>query len=240
MSGRLVCGPNVVLSHFPVKSQRLSCHVGTPTFIDSALNPSQSGRLDSVKGATMATVISTKNNRKLILTSAAVFAVGVGAYGLGRVYPPLGPSQGTVGPAQRYVSSPGRRRRRNARRHLGSGADADRRLPGVGQGPELPPARKRSQFLCAREQFGGDVGDCGQPDRILRAAQNPANFHQLVQQASALSAASSNVSSASALSVMAQNSAAFSKLSQFPGAFAAMSGHHRPSPRSPAIRRPSP
>src|SRR4029453_12425065 len=29
----------------------------------------------------------------------------VGAYGLGRVYPPLGPSQGTVGPAERYVSA---------------------------------------------------------------------------------------------------------------------------------------
>jgi hypothetical protein len=75
-----------------MKTQQLSVAVGTPTFIDSALNPSQSGRLDSVKGATMATVISTKNNRKLILTSAAVLAVGVGAYGLGRVYPPLGPS----------------------------------------------------------------------------------------------------------------------------------------------------
>ncbi len=41
----------------------------------------------------------------MILTSAAVIAVGVGAYGLGRVYPPLGPSAGTVAPAQRYVSS---------------------------------------------------------------------------------------------------------------------------------------
>src|SRR5580765_2201554 len=52
----------------------------------------------------MATSLTT-NNRKMILTSAAVIAVGIGAYGLGRVYPPLGPSAGTVGAAQRYVSS---------------------------------------------------------------------------------------------------------------------------------------
>src|SRR3954466_14093080 len=49
--------------------------------------------------------LSTSNNRRMILTSAAVIAVGLGAYGLGRVYPPLGPSQGTIAPAERYVSS---------------------------------------------------------------------------------------------------------------------------------------
>src|SRR3954468_8465333 len=53
----------------------------------------------------MTTRLSATNNRKMILTSAAILAVGVGAYGLGRVYPPLGPSAGTVGAAQRYVSS---------------------------------------------------------------------------------------------------------------------------------------
>ncbi len=53
----------------------------------------------------MTDVVSTKNNRKLILTTAGVLAFGVAAYGLGRVYPPLGPSEGTVGPAQRYVSA---------------------------------------------------------------------------------------------------------------------------------------
>jgi hypothetical protein len=53
----------------------------------------------------MATLVSTSNNRRMIMTSAAILAVGVGAYGLGRVYPPLGPSAGTVVPADRYVSS---------------------------------------------------------------------------------------------------------------------------------------
>src|ERR671933_2036593 len=53
----------------------------------------------------MATVISNNNNRKMLITTAGVLAFGVAAYGLGRIYPPLGPSAGTVGPAQRYVSA---------------------------------------------------------------------------------------------------------------------------------------
>jgi len=41
----------------------------------------------------------------MYLTAAGILVFGVAAYGLGRVYPPLGPSQGTVAPAERYVSS---------------------------------------------------------------------------------------------------------------------------------------
>jgi hypothetical protein len=48
---------------------------------------------------------SENNKRKMYATTAGILAVGIAAYGLGRVYPPLGPSEGTVGPAQRYVSS---------------------------------------------------------------------------------------------------------------------------------------
>src|SRR3954466_15730217 len=55
----------------------------------------------------MTTVVSKnhRNSVKLALTSAGVLAFGLAAYGLGRVYPPLGPSAGTVAPAQRYVAS---------------------------------------------------------------------------------------------------------------------------------------
>src|SRR4029078_12920969 len=45
------------------------------------------------------------NSRKMILSATGILAVGVAAYGLGRVYSPLGPSQGTGAPSQRYVSS---------------------------------------------------------------------------------------------------------------------------------------
>src|SRR6476646_6602949 len=53
----------------------------------------------------MATSLPTSHNRRMILTSAAVVAVGLGAYGLGRVYPPTGSTAGTIAPADRYVSS---------------------------------------------------------------------------------------------------------------------------------------
>src|SRR5436190_2175920 len=41
----------------------------------------------------MATSLSNKN--RMYMTTAGVLAVGIAAYGLGRVYPPLGPSAGT-------------------------------------------------------------------------------------------------------------------------------------------------
>src|SRR5215208_3637255 len=51
----------------------------------------------------MTAVVST--NRKYLMSAALVAVVAVSAYGLGRVYPPLGPSEGTIAPAERYVSS---------------------------------------------------------------------------------------------------------------------------------------
>src|SRR5829696_2225276 len=51
----------------------------------------------------MATAVS--NNRKYLISVAGIAVIAVGAYGLGRVYPPLGPTAGTIAPASRYVSS---------------------------------------------------------------------------------------------------------------------------------------
>ena len=48
---------------------------------------------------------ATTNNRKMLLASAGILAFGLAAYGLGRVYPPLGPSSGTIAPADRYQSA---------------------------------------------------------------------------------------------------------------------------------------
>ena len=47
---------------------------------------------------------TASNNRKYLIAGAAVFAVAAGAYGLGRIYPPLGPTAGTISP-QDYVDS---------------------------------------------------------------------------------------------------------------------------------------
>ena len=51
----------------------------------------------------MATTVTS--NKKFLLSGAMIAVVAVAAYGLGRVYPPMGPSAGTVTPADRYVSS---------------------------------------------------------------------------------------------------------------------------------------
>ena len=48
---------------------------------------------------------STSRNRKRLISGAVILAVAAGAYGIGRIYPPLGPSAGTVTPAQIYVDS---------------------------------------------------------------------------------------------------------------------------------------
>ena len=45
------------------------------------------------------------NQRRYLASAAIVLAVAGAAYGIGRVYPPLGPSQGTIAPADRYVDA---------------------------------------------------------------------------------------------------------------------------------------
>ena len=51
----------------------------------------------------MATTVS--NNNKYLVSVAVVALIAAGAYGLGRVYPPLGPTAGTISPADRHISS---------------------------------------------------------------------------------------------------------------------------------------
>src|SRR4028119_648112 len=45
------------------------------------------------------------DNRKYLTSGAIVAVVAVAAYGIGRVYPPLGETAGTITPSERYVSS---------------------------------------------------------------------------------------------------------------------------------------
>ncbi len=48
---------------------------------------------------------TTANNRKFLASGALVVVVAAAAYGVGRIYPPLGPSEGTIAPADRYVAA---------------------------------------------------------------------------------------------------------------------------------------
>jgi len=54
----------------------------------------------------MATTVGTHHqNRRFILIGSIVAATAIGAYGLGRVYPPRGPSAGTITAGDRYIQS---------------------------------------------------------------------------------------------------------------------------------------
>ena len=45
----------------------------------------------------------TSPGRRYLIAGAAILAVAAGAYGLGRLYPPVGPSSGAIAAAQEYV-----------------------------------------------------------------------------------------------------------------------------------------
>ena len=47
----------------------------------------------------------TSPSRRYALAGAAILAVAAGAYGLGRLYPPVGPSSGAIAAAQDYVET---------------------------------------------------------------------------------------------------------------------------------------
>ena len=173
----------------------------------------------------MATALS--NNRKMYLTTAGVLVFGLAAYGLGRVYPPLGPSAGTIAPAERYVSS-----------QVGEGdvTLGDTSVPQLMQTDAFQVMVKDANF----RQLANDPGFAAlasnpavmsaiaaNPAQFSALAKNPGAFHNLVQQASQLSAAGSQLGGGqnAALAAMAQNSSAFSKLAQSPGAFSALAGN---------------
>src|SRR5580765_8559262 len=205
----------------------LGLSVGSPTLVDFSLTNVQIVRLDSVKGATMTTLVSTSNNRRMILTSAAILAVGVGAYGLGRVYPPLGPSAGTIGPAERYVSS------------QVSEADVtlgDTSVPQLMQTDAFELMVKDPSFraLAASPGFQALAGQpqvmaalMSNPKAFSALAANPSAFAgvaQAAQNASAL-APQAHQASAAMLSAVAGHSAAMQALASQPQALAAIAAN---------------
>src|SRR3954449_3361966 len=122
---------------------------------------------------------SLTNQNRMYLTIAGVLAVGVGAYGLGRVYPPLGPSAGTVAPAQRYVSS-----------QVGEGdvTLGDTSVPELMQTDAFQVLVKDPNFrqLAQDPAFGALAGNsavmsaiAADPARFSALARDPQAFHQL-------------------------------------------------------------
>ena len=132
----------------------------------------------------MTTIDTTRSsNKRYLITGAAVIAVAVAAYGLGRVYPPLGPDRGHHRPGRALCLAAGRRGRRHFGRYVGSAADADRRLRGDGRrtriSARLPAIRAsrrwpRTGVRCRRSppirpQFAGAGQGSGSVRRQLDA-----------------------------------------------------------------------
>src|SRR5919205_739565 len=168
-------------------------------------------------GATMAT--STTNKSKMYLTTAGVLAFGVAAYGLGRVYPPMGPSAGTIAPAQRYVSA-----------QVGEGdvTLGDTAVPELMQTDAFELMTHDANFR-AFAASPGFKAIAGQPQAMAALAANPAAFASFASSASAFqnaaSKAASNAqmaSSASAFQQLAGNPAAMSALKADPQVFSAI------------------
>jgi len=160
----------------------------------------------------------------MILTSAAVIAVGLGAYGLGRVYPPNGPSAGTIAPADRYVSS-----------QVGE-ADVtlgDTAVPQLMQTDafELFVHDKNFRALASSPGFQTLASQPQVMDALLRNPQafaqlaaHPAAFASLVQAAQSAASLGSQVHQASAdlMGIVAGHPAAMEAFASHPDALSAV------------------
>src|SRR6476469_10140177 len=144
----------------------------------------------------MTTAVS--KNRKMYLTTAGVLVFGVAAYGLGRVYPPLGPSAGTVGPAQRYVQS-----------QVGEGdvTLGDTSVPELMQTDEFELMVHYANFR-ALAVSPGFSALAGQPQVMAALMSNPKNFSALAANPSAFANLARAAQSASALGPQAQAASA--------------------------------
>src|SRR5215208_622361 len=135
----------------------------------------------------MTAVVST--NRKYLMSGALIAVVAVSAYGLGRVYPPLGPSEGTIAPAERYVSS-----------QVGAGdvTLGDTSVPQLMQtdafevmtkDPAFAAMVRDPAFAVLASNPAALASMAANAREFAQAANNPQLFAQLVKQAQGLSAA---------------------------------------------------
>ena len=173
----------------------------------------------------MTTIESNQSsNRKYIVTGAAILAVAVGAYGLGRVYPPLGPVEGTIAPAQRHV---------NPQIASGDVTLGDTSIPQLMQTDAFEVMSKNPSFraLAADPNFAALAQNsqvmavvAANPQAFSSLAANPAAFLATLNSAKAVSAASGSVNAnhGQAFAVMAQHAVGFESLARPPQALHAI------------------
>src|SRR3954463_2002865 len=137
-------------------------------------------------------------NRKTLITTAGVLVVGAGAYGLGRVYPPLGPSAGTVAPAERYVQS-----------QVGEGdvTLGDTAVPELMQTDAFELMVKDPSFR-ALAASPGFKSLAGQPQMMAALMANPKAFSALAANPSAFAGLAKAAQNASSLAPKAHQASA--------------------------------
>ncbi len=141
----------------------------------------------------MTTIESNQSNKKYITTGVAIIAVAVAAYGLGRIYPPLGPTEGTIAPSDRYVSS-----------QVGEGdvTLGDTSIPKLMQTDAFEVMSKNPNFrtlashpgfaaLAANSQAMAAIA--ANPQAFTALAANPQAFQATLNAAKAVSAAAGSV-----------------------------------------------
>src|SRR3954451_5057251 len=144
----------------------------------------------------MATSLTTKN--RLYLTTAGVLAVAVAAYGIGRIYPPMGPSAGTVAPADRYISS---------QVSEGDVTLGDTSVPELMQTDAFELMTKDPAFR-ALAASPGFQALAGQPQVMAALLANPKAFSALAANPQAFAGLAKAAESASALAPKAQQASA--------------------------------
>ena len=156
------------------------------------------------------------------MSGALVAVVAVGAYGLGRVYPPLRrPSEGTIAPAERYVSS-----------QVGAGdvTLGDTSIPPLMQtdafemmvkDPNFLALARDPNFAALAQNSAGDGLHGRQRPRIRRAGQGPAGLRPAAEAGAGrlgrFPGREANSREAQLFASMSANAAGFEALSPAPG-----------------------
>lgn len=169
---------------------------------------------------------TTQNTRRYLMSGALVVAIAAGAYGIGRVYPPLGPSAGTIAPADRYV---------NAQVGAKDVTLGDTSVAQLMQTDAFEVMSKDKNFraLAADPGFASIAGNArlmqavaADPRAYAEMAKSPEMFKSALRAASMMSAdAASKGPEAIVAQAMAGNQAAFRSFARDPGMLQMMAQH---------------
>ena len=165
-----------------------------------------------------------RSNLKFWTTGAIIALTAIGAYGVGRVYPPQGPMAGTITPADRYVSAQvGAKDVQLGDQSVAQLMQTDA-FDLLTRDPTFRALARDPGFQAALQNSQAMAVIAANPKVFAQLAADPAAFAAAVRNANALSAAAmqADASRAAAIASMTQDAQAFSALSEHPQVFSAI------------------